>query len=49
MTIDRRNAPLEGIDPEANLTIHYTTIDLLQRHGPGGVIWRSMAYKTEEE
>jgi DNA-binding MarR family transcriptional regulator len=46
---DRRNAPLEGIDPEANLTIHYTTIDLLQRHGPGGVIWRSMTYKTEEE
>lgn len=46
---DRRKAPLEGIDPEANLTVHYTTLDLLQRHGPQGLIWRSMAYKTEEE
>lgn len=46
---DRRKAPLEGIDPEANLTVHYTTLDLLQRHGPQGHIWRSMTYKTEEE
>jgi hypothetical protein len=46
---DRRKAPLEGIDPEANLTVHYTTLDLLQRHGPQGLIWRSMTYTTEDE
>lgn len=33
---DRRKVPLDRIDPLCNLTVHYTTLDLLQRHGPDG-------------
>jgi len=45
--VNRRREPLAGIASSSKLVIYFTTLDLLQRHGPQGNIWRTLSLKPE--